>query len=75
MTDSSDFLIIRQVWICLLDLISHFGNSFAEGIQADLKTFAAFGVYGTSVITALTAQNTYSVNAIQAMEPQLIIYQ
>ena len=45
------------------------------GIQADLKTFAAFGVYGTSVITALTAQNTYSVNAIQAMEPQLVISQ
>ena len=45
------------------------------GIQADLKTFAAFGVYGTSVITALTAQNTHSVNAIQAMEPQLIISQ
>ncbi|MCL1926928.1 MAG: hydroxymethylpyrimidine/phosphomethylpyrimidine kinase, partial [Syntrophorhabdaceae bacterium] len=28
------------------------------GIQADLKTFTAFGVYGMSVITALTAQNT-----------------
>jgi hydroxymethylpyrimidine/phosphomethylpyrimidine kinase len=34
------------------------------GIQADLKTFAAFGVYGASVITALTAQNTCGVNAI-----------
>jgi len=34
------------------------------GIQADLKTFAANGVYGTSVITALTAQNTQGVTAI-----------
>jgi hydroxymethylpyrimidine/phosphomethylpyrimidine kinase len=32
--------------------------SAGAGIQADLKTFAAFGVYGASVITALTAQNT-----------------
>src|SRR5215475_8108383 len=34
------------------------------GIQADLKTFAALGVYGTSVITAITAQNTVKVSAI-----------
>ena len=34
------------------------------GIQADLKTFAALRVYGTSVITAVTAQNTLSVNGI-----------
>jgi hydroxymethylpyrimidine/phosphomethylpyrimidine kinase len=34
------------------------------GIQADLKTFAAFGVFGTSVITALTAQNTLAVRAV-----------
>ena len=33
------------------------------GIQADLKTFSALGVYGASVITALTAQNTTSVGA------------
>ncbi|MBM4182754.1 MAG: bifunctional hydroxymethylpyrimidine kinase/phosphomethylpyrimidine kinase [Gemmatimonadetes bacterium] len=34
------------------------------GIQADLKTFQAFGVYGTSVITAITAQNTRGVTAV-----------
>ena len=33
------------------------------GIQADLKTFAALGVYGASVVTALTAQNTRGVRA------------
>ena len=33
------------------------------GIQADLKTFAAFGVYGASVVTALTAQNTRGVRS------------
>jgi hydroxymethylpyrimidine/phosphomethylpyrimidine kinase len=34
------------------------------GIQADLKTFAALGVYGASVITAVTAQNTRGVRAV-----------
>src|SRR5712692_2182655 len=34
------------------------------GIQADLKTFAAIGVHGTSVITCVTAQNTRSVDSI-----------
>ena len=39
-------------------------SSGGAGIQADLKTFAALGVYGASVITALTAQNTRGVAAI-----------
>ncbi len=39
-------------------------SSGGAGIQADLKTFGALGVYGASVITALTAQNTRGVNAI-----------
>src|SRR5262245_36359824 len=39
-------------------------SSGGAGIQADLKTFSALGVYGASVITALTAQNTQGVNAI-----------
>ncbi|MGH7593690.1 MAG: bifunctional hydroxymethylpyrimidine kinase/phosphomethylpyrimidine kinase [Gemmatimonadales bacterium] len=37
------------------------------GIQADLKTFAAFGCFGTSVVTAVTAQNTLGVSAIHAI--------
>ncbi len=39
-------------------------SSGGAGIQADLKTFSALGVYGASVITALTAQNTQGVSAI-----------
>jgi hydroxymethylpyrimidine/phosphomethylpyrimidine kinase len=42
------------------------------GIQADLKTFAAMGVYGTSVITAVTAQNTREVTDWLAMPEALI---
>ena len=45
------------------------------GIQADLKTFAAHGVYGTSVITAVTAQNTRSVLAIAEVPEEVIIHQ
>ena len=37
------------------------------GIQADLKTFAAHGVYGLSAVTAVTAQNTVGVTAIHAV--------
>jgi hydroxymethylpyrimidine/phosphomethylpyrimidine kinase len=42
------------------------------GIQADLKTFSALGVYGCSVITALTAQNTRGVTAILDIEPGFV---
>lgn len=45
------------------------------GIQADLKTFAALEVYGASVITAVTAQNTRGVFAIQEIEPLIIAAQ
>ena len=45
------------------------------GIQADLKTFAAHGVYGTSAITALTAQNTRGVMGILAVPAEFVTQQ
>lgn len=45
------------------------------GIQADLKTFAALGVYGSSVVTAITAQNTRGVFAVQEVDPEVIAAQ
>lgn len=42
------------------------------GIQADLKTFAAFEVYGTACITAVTAQNTVGVQSVQELSPSLV---
>ena len=45
------------------------------GIQADLKSFAAHGVYGTSAITALTAQNTQSVRGVFAVPPEFVVAQ
>lgn len=42
------------------------------GIQADLKTFAALGIYGTSVITAITAQNTVGVTRVLELPPDLV---
>lgn len=42
------------------------------GIQADLKTFSALGVFGTSVITAVTAQNLNGVFAIQPITPDVV---
>ena len=45
------------------------------GIQADLKTFAAFQVYGVSALTAVTAQNTLGISAIQPLDPTLVAAQ
>lgn len=45
------------------------------GIQADLKTFHRFGVFGTSVITAVTAQNTHGVRGWAPMTPALVSQQ
>ncbi|MGY2905104.1 bifunctional hydroxymethylpyrimidine kinase/phosphomethylpyrimidine kinase [Bradyrhizobium sp. URHC0002] len=50
-------------------------SSGGAGIQADLKTFAAFGVYGASVITALTAQNTQGVSGIHQVPADFVTAQ
>lgn len=50
-------------------------SSGGAGIQADLKTFSAFGVYGASVITALTAQNTLGVQGIQTVPAAFVAEQ
>jgi hydroxymethylpyrimidine/phosphomethylpyrimidine kinase len=47
----------------------------AAGIQADLKAFGAAGVYGTSVLVALTAQNTREVTAIHELPPAFVLAQ
>ena len=47
-------------------------SSGGAGIQADLKTFAAHGTYGMSVITAVTAQNTCGVTAVQNIDTNVI---
>ena len=50
-------------------------SSAGAGIQADLKTFAALGVYGTCAITAITAQNTRGVTAVQETPPGIVAAQ
>jgi hydroxymethylpyrimidine/phosphomethylpyrimidine kinase len=50
-------------------------SSGGAGIQADLKTFAALGVYGASVITALTAQNTSGVTGIHPVPADFVTAQ
>ena len=46
--------------------------SGGAGLQADLKTFTALGVYGASIVTALTAQNTVGVTGVLAVPPDFI---
>lgn len=50
-------------------------SSGGAGIQADLKTFSAFGVYGASAITALTAQNTLGVQGVLAIPHDFVARQ
>jgi hydroxymethylpyrimidine/phosphomethylpyrimidine kinase len=49
--------------------------SGGAGIQADLKTFAALGVYGMAAITALTAQNTVAVTGVHEVPPEFVAAQ
>ncbi len=49
--------------------------SGGAGIQADLKTFHQFGVYGEAVLTLLTVQNTQCVDAVECIPPELVLRQ
>jgi hydroxymethylpyrimidine/phosphomethylpyrimidine kinase len=60
------FMVARAVTIATSD------SGGGAGIQADLKAFAAAGVYGTSVLVALTAQNTVGVTAIHELPAEFV---
>ena len=47
-------------------------SSGGAGIQADLKTMSALGVFGTTAITAITVQNTLGVTAVQGIDPDIV---
>jgi hydroxymethylpyrimidine/phosphomethylpyrimidine kinase len=70
-TDHSD----EAMTIPIALTIAGSDSSGGAGIQADLKTFAAFGVYGASVITALTAQNTTGVSAVHQVPADFVSVQ
>ena len=56
--------------VCLTIAGSDSGGG--AGIQADLRTFHAFRVYGCSVITAVTAQNPHAVTGVEVMKPEIV---
>ena len=61
--------------VCIAVTIAGSDSGGGAGIQADIKTFSAFGVYGASVIAALTAQNTQGVSGIHDVPPEFVTAQ
>ena len=72
LADSADFAV-EEVAVALT--IAGSDPSGGAGIQADLKTFSALGVYGAAVLTALTAQNTRGVSAVAHLAPDFVAAQ
>jgi hydroxymethylpyrimidine/phosphomethylpyrimidine kinase len=60
---------------CVALTIAGSDSGGGAGIQADLKTFHRFGVYGTSALTLVTAQNTAGVREVQLLPPALVASQ
>lgn len=63
---------MREMQVPVVLTVAGSDSGGGAGIQADLKTFAVLGVYGTSVIAALTAQNTLGVQGAQGVEPPFV---
>ncbi|MEW4571450.1 bifunctional hydroxymethylpyrimidine kinase/phosphomethylpyrimidine kinase [Tautonia sp. JC769] len=66
-------MVMHDQIVCLS--IAGSDPSGGAGIQADLKTFAALGVYGAAAITALTAQNTTGVQGVDLIDPAFVAQQ
>jgi hydroxymethylpyrimidine/phosphomethylpyrimidine kinase len=60
---------------CVALTIAGSDSGGGAGIQADLKTFQRFGVYGTSALTLVTAQNTLGVRGVALLSPELVVAQ
>jgi len=72
---SAESVSSKKMTIPVALTIAGSDSSGGAGIQADLKTFAALGVYGASVITALTAQNTSGVSGIHVVPADFVTAQ
>lgn len=59
---------------CVLSIAGSDSGS-AAGLQADLKTFAAFGVHGLTAVTAITAQNTRTITDVRVLSPRIVLAQ
>ena len=73
--DRSHAAGVKQRLAVALTIAGSDSGGGGAGIQADLKTFAALGVHGASVVTALTAQNTRGVRAIHYPPPAIVAAQ
>ena len=67
--------LVGEVFVKTAMTIAGSDSGGGAGIQADLKTFSALGVYGTSAITAITAQNTQGVTRVLELPPDLVAAQ